>query len=403
MGNLVKVFSNEQSGAPALSGTVGTLVGVLDACLVTGYGSKTLDALVVSGGVATATVNAGHAFGNFTTGFGPVILIEGANQTGLNGEHRITVLTSTTFSFVPTGVADGTASGTITAKRAPAGCTIAAQDTNKRAYKLKAGSTGFHLWVDDTGVDQALYARVAGWEEVTDLASMAGPFPNVGVSGSGTYKWTKSATNDGTARAWILISDGKTILFFVKNNASYRSSPYIFGDLKSYKADDAYACMISMNWGGGNASYWVGGCYNSVLCPWERTNGPAFARKSDDVLGWSRGWPVAPLPYPDANYSRPVGNAASLLTDHDLLLPYPNPANDSLIVRGPLEYHDGLGLRGYVRGLYYPLHASPLAHGATIADIQGLDGKVLYAVEISSHYSTPQSNGQILVDITEWE
>ena len=37
----VKYFLSTDSGAPTLSGTIGSLIGVLDACLVNGYGSKT--------------------------------------------------------------------------------------------------------------------------------------------------------------------------------------------------------------------------------------------------------------------------------------------------------------------------------------------------------------------------
>jgi hypothetical protein len=36
----VRVYSHTDAGAPLLSGTVGSLIGVLDACLVNGYGSK---------------------------------------------------------------------------------------------------------------------------------------------------------------------------------------------------------------------------------------------------------------------------------------------------------------------------------------------------------------------------
>ena len=54
----VKVFQNitgTDDVIPQLSGTAGALMTILDACLVNGYGSDTLDNLVVASNVATCT------------------------------------------------------------------------------------------------------------------------------------------------------------------------------------------------------------------------------------------------------------------------------------------------------------------------------------------------------------
>jgi len=51
----VVYFDSTMTGAPALSGTAGTLIGLLDACLQDGFGGVTLDSLVVASNVATAT------------------------------------------------------------------------------------------------------------------------------------------------------------------------------------------------------------------------------------------------------------------------------------------------------------------------------------------------------------
>ena len=73
----VKVFQNitgTDAGVPQLSGTAGALITVLDACLVNGYGSVTLDSITVTSNVATCTKSTGHGFTALGT-VGPVIRV----------------------------------------------------------------------------------------------------------------------------------------------------------------------------------------------------------------------------------------------------------------------------------------------------------------------------------------
>ena len=59
----VKYFHSSQVGAPVMSqgGAAGLLIALLDACLVDGFGLKTVDSIVVASGVATANVSTGHS------------------------------------------------------------------------------------------------------------------------------------------------------------------------------------------------------------------------------------------------------------------------------------------------------------------------------------------------------
>ena len=57
----VKYYASTMPGAPVLSGTAGALATLLDACLVDGFGLKTVDTLVVASGVATANISTGSA------------------------------------------------------------------------------------------------------------------------------------------------------------------------------------------------------------------------------------------------------------------------------------------------------------------------------------------------------
>jgi hypothetical protein len=126
----VKHFDSTMTGAPTLANVAGNLLAVLDACLVDGFGLKTVDSLVVAGGIATATIATGHS-----ARVNAVVLIAGATPSGLNGEKRVISTTTNTVVFDATGITDQTATGTITLKIAPAGWVKAFTGTNKTAYK----------------------------------------------------------------------------------------------------------------------------------------------------------------------------------------------------------------------------------------------------------------------------
>ena len=114
-----KLFNENLPDAPVLNGVAGSLIDLLTACLVTGFGLRTAVSLVVSGGVATLTLaNEAKNANRLHT----VVLVEGVTGalTALNGEQKITFASPTELKFA-TAAADGTATGAITVKTAPAG------------------------------------------------------------------------------------------------------------------------------------------------------------------------------------------------------------------------------------------------------------------------------------------
>ena len=44
----VKHFYSAMAGSPGLSGTAGSLIAVLDACLISGFGAKAVDSAVIT-------------------------------------------------------------------------------------------------------------------------------------------------------------------------------------------------------------------------------------------------------------------------------------------------------------------------------------------------------------------
>lgn len=226
----VKFFRDSMSGAPQSNGDPGTFIPILDACLVTGFGSVTLNSLVVSSNVATATTSAAHSFG-MTGATGPVILIEGATPSALNGEWRIqTVPTTTSFTFTTSGISDQTATGTITAKRAPAGFEKVFSATNIGVYRsMDIQGTQAYLRIDDTAdwTGNAASAALRMFSAMTDV--------NTGTNGSTTLYCARKSANTTTTRSWRVIADARAFYLIVESNAGGTSYPgrgaAFFGDL----------------------------------------------------------------------------------------------------------------------------------------------------------------------------
>lgn len=238
----VKYYHSAMSGVATLNGTAGSLISVLDACLVTGFNLKTADSLVVAGGIATLTISAG--IGAFEVD--AVALVAGATPSGLNGEKRIISVTTNTITYAAPGISDQTATGTITAKLAPAGWEKVYSGTNLAAYRsADLLSTRNLLRVDDTGTTNA---RVVGYETMTDVNTGTGRFPTSTQMSGGLY-WPKANDTSSTARGWTVIADGNSFHLHTNThtttaNAGNAGSIMSFGDMAAFKSGDLYSCLI---------------------------------------------------------------------------------------------------------------------------------------------------------------
>lgn len=225
--NKVKYFDSTMAGAPELSGTVGALISVLDACLVDGFGSKSIDTLTVTGDVASALISGGHDFAE-----GDVIRIAGATPSLLNSDWRLASATAdtVTFSVEGVGIAAGSATGTITGLRAPSGWEKVFSDTNKAAYRSPnhADHNRLILYVDDTNTTTA---RVRGYESMTNIDTGINPFPTDAQFSGGLW-WGKASNTTGS-RQWALVGDEKRFGFspLVSPVNVHDAPSYFFGRL----------------------------------------------------------------------------------------------------------------------------------------------------------------------------
>ena len=360
----VKYFDSTMSGAPSLSGTAGTLISVLDACLTNGFGTVTLDSLVVSSNVATGTVSAGHGFAMIGSAVGSVITIAGATPSSLNGTWRIaSVADSTHFTFATSGISDQTATGTITAVRTPLGYSKAYSGTNKAAYRANdvVGSR-LYLRVVDDGTGAATYARIRGYESMSDVDTGTGPFPTDAQVSGGLY-WGKSSTANSTARAWRLFGDSQGFYFCVNYDGSGSWLGSAWSDVPSEKAGDAYRTLIV---GGTSATLSTMGQLHAIN---SSSSGHFFARKYDQT-----GTAIVALKLSHHTSSSGMGYYG---------IAYPAPMGNQFYC-APVDVWEGTSisaltaLRGPLPGVYAPLHpGSQLTDGSSQSDVTGLDGRTL--------------------------
>lgn len=369
----VKYFHSGMTSAPTLSGTAGSLIAVLDACLVNGFALKSVDSLVVAGGIATVTISSGHSFEANT-----VALISGATVSGgsVNGEKKVISVSSTTFTFDATGISDQTATGTISAKLAAAGWAKQYSGTNKAAYKpTDVTATGCLLRVDDTGTTSA---RVIGYEAMTDVDTGTGLFPTTTQISGGDY-WSKSSTANSTARNWILIADSK-FFYFARANSATVPNDYelsVFGDFNSTKSGDAFGCVLS-----GNASDLSANAPSGAANYWNAANSVAlglYCPRAYTGLGSSinlaKTFPMFMMTSTSSN----SGNAG---------MAYPNQTDGGLyVVPHYLSENTASTLRGMSPGFYCTPHT--VANGVfvskdSVVGVTGLAGKTLKAITSAS-------------------
>lgn len=337
MSTTVKHFHSAMSGAPTLNGVAGSLIAVLDACLVDGFGLKTADSVVVSGGIATANFSTGHSFEPDV-----IALVAGATPAGLNGEKRVLTTSTNTVTFDATGISDQTATGTITAKLAPVGWEKPFSGTNLAVYRsTDVTGTRMFLRVNDTGTTNA---RVVGYESMSDVNTGVRAFPLEVQQAGGGYIPKANAAN-ATARAWTVIADSRGWWLHIHTNPTtpgISGNVWGFGDYDSLKSGDPFACALqcsmtdtSSSTSANQASAEYAGV-SSVAGP--------FTARSFTGLGGSM-----QLDHTQESYN--TGSGASGANTSGTVPTYPNGPNNGLFLSRKLLVERGVVLRGVSRGL----------------------------------------------------
>lgn len=228
------------AGSSTINGTVGSLIDVLDACLVNGFGQQTAT-ISVSAGVATAVLNNvnSNPFLEHT-----VALVTGASPSGLNGEKRVLSRTPSGFTFDATGIANGAATGTISVRIAPAGWAKPFNKTNVGVYRSpNVQSSRCFLRVDDTA---GRFARVRSFETMGDVDTGVGPCPTDNQVSGGLF-WLKSNSATTGGRAWTVIADDRCVYVKINcdgNSGHFSGVTYGAGDFIPSRTSDAFAFFV---------------------------------------------------------------------------------------------------------------------------------------------------------------
>ena len=342
-GSTVRWFHSDMPGAPQNNALAGDYIAILDACLVNGFDQKNVDSLVVASDVATVTIDGGHDYEKHA-----VIRIAGATPAELNGDWRIATADATTFTFATTGIADGAATGTITAIRATPGYWEKSfSGTNKAAYRsIHEDASGCYFRIDDNPTGHAPIL-IRAYEAMTDVDTGTRPFPTFAQLAENSYQWRKLSTTSSAVlpRPWIIVADESFFWFFSAflstDSHNDRKVSYFFGDIARFNPADVYACVVG---GHGTASTHTShrpdSLFDAILVDGSAT-GCYFARNSaNEAVD-----PVSFRRYGNARSPRLGGGSA-----------FPDPVTQGYAFHYPiLSADDGIHYRGFTPGILQSL------------------------------------------------
>ena len=388
---MIFTFDSSQVGAPVLSGSAGALRAVIKACLVDGFGAGPVASITVAAGVATVAFSGSHPYR-----VGSVIQIAGATPSALNGNKRTSTVVGSSITFPAPGVPDGAATGTITAKMAPAGWVelFPGALANVLAVKPSAAeASGSVLRLDDTGTTTA---RVVGYEFLSAISTGDGAFPTEAQFPGGLY-WPKSNVASTAARPWWVFADERSFLIWTAPHATYptHGTLFGFGDIVSAKSGDAYCgALFGGDSGVSSVNSTIVGCIgvaSNISAP-----SHAYIARLHSGLGGSQ------LVKKQAAYCNNEEYSGTSSYGSIFSIPYPNGADNSLRLSTVDLFLGASGIRGVVAGAYHtPQAVGDAFSTGAIVDGQGdYAGRMFVALRVWPPGSTPSSAGTVFVDTT---
>ena len=375
-------FDSTETGAPTLNNAAGSLLEVLRSCLVNGFNTKSVTSIAVAAGVATATC----ATHGFMGTYGKLVLISGAPEALLNGRKQPGGITTNSFTFPAPGVADGTYTGTISAKRAPLGWVEAHSGTNVSIFARTAlESTAPMLRVNDSFLagSTATDARTLAVESATGVDTYANPAPTEAQISGGCF--LHRGPNSATPKRWCVVGDERAVWVFTQYDSQSASSGYLapfwFGDGVPYFPADSYFCVIAMagSIGNGASSQSQAAAITSIRA--DVASSGLFASRLNTGIGGASRISICGL-----------GSAAVGLLNGAQL------SGNNIVISSPVYIMDSDGfktLRGAVPGLAEPLASAPFSQFEIVENVAGSDRKFL-----AVRHSSQSSFGTLLIDLT---
>lgn len=422
--NTVKRYHKFMTGMPAVE-TWGDLTTMLDAVLCNGFNAKTPTAISrVDTTVTVACVDHGYEIGQ-------VLVAAGANEPDYNGEHRVTYITTGTYNYeLPVGTTAPSSASTLTnfaVKVAPLGFEIHHTGIHRRVYRtLDTVNTNRPLLRVDDGLTfsgtwdtrWSKYAKITMASAMSDVDTFVGfkspltpdtawPEANekcipdtTGASRrNGWFRWyfRKDANaydttiNEAVMARWDLVGDSRGFHFFPStSNYDWGCSHYSFVEFDSYVPGDAGNVFLQAGqfWGSpetssmSEAMYYSGAADNAI----SRTN--RGRRLLCDHTGFVQDEPV--------HYFGPNWGDDIHKSGYNANIPYPNPADFSIILSQNQLYGQRSGIRGVLPGIYTTPHARPVLYLTVLKDIPSLPGREFLSIPLA--VGSTSTYGMIFVD-----
>ena len=242
--------------------------------------------------------------------------------------------------------------------------------------------TGFFLQVDGYGATNAYTPKVQGFEAMTSESDGVFPF------NAATQSCPTSDAANTTARPWVLIADDRAFWFVcwgtitaAPTNANTAVTAMFFGDYVSRYSNDPWACGLVSSGLGGSYGYMLSTEYNGA----GGLGGISFATPRN-VTG------VATPTLPGLNNGSGIGHPVYMGATG---VPYTS-GDQILIARPTLTEAVPYSFRGWLPGLYYPLHAMAFNQLAAISS----DGKTF----LSLRHQIGQGNytANYFISLDDW-
>lgn len=377
----VKYFSSKMRGAPSLDGTPGSLINVIDAVGINGFGQVTAVSLVVTAGKAKITFDTDI---NFETN--SVVLVSGVNVTSLNGEQYVVSKTTNSITY-NTLEPDVTATGTIIVKYAPIGLTKPFTGVSKAVYMFPSIEySGYFVRIDDT-VGQLAF--INGYKTMTDIDTGSDRVPDISQNKS---TFMKSNSANTTKTSWNIICFDKGMYLCINpfdpiSNPNYRSRfIYYIGDYNKRKSIDHFNFIISCS---SSNTYSVGNYSLSSLTINDSSRSNYIAKDLNGI--------GLPIPFNNA----PAGYGPSgIIGNSSYLGNYPNSSDNSLLLSDMIVVDSGV--RGKFPGILLPLQivTGKFVTGQIIDGSGDYLGKKLLIINTGQASTASSDTGSVFFDIT---
>lgn len=354
----VQFYRSTDASAPVLQGTVGSLIALLDACLVNGYGAKPSAGWTKAfAGVnkaayrqnAAGANNAANPMYLYVDDTGPGA--GGAREARLTGFETMSAITPTGTGQFPTAAQSSIGIGAIVVRKSTTA------DATARAWTLVANGQTFYLFTE-TGDSIT--------PTVCTTAFAFGDFKPFKQGGDLYAVMIIGRQVENNNRAWE-----EHFANIGGNNAQYTMNNVMIGH------------YIARHWSG------LGG---SVRCgkTWEHGRVDSNGSSNGQNGTWSSDTQTS-LAQPQSGPGRFTLTA---------VMPYPDPVSGSMFV-SPIYLNHNFGVRGYMPGFWAPLHDRPLGHGDTMTFASGdLNGKSVVCQYVQSPING-NSNGEAINFLVE--